>query len=78
MKYRVIHDFSDLQDNGHVYKAGDVYPYRSTMPDKARIEELSCGANHIGCALIEAYDDAETDPKEKPKKTATKRKTKTA
>jgi hypothetical protein len=48
------------------------------MPDKARIEELSCGANHIGCALIEAYDDAETDPKEKPKKTATKRKTKTA
>ena len=37
MKYRVIHRFSDLQDNDDVYEVGDECKGKK---DKARITEL--------------------------------------
>lgn len=30
-KYRVIHDFIDLQDNRHLYRAGDKYPRKGRV-----------------------------------------------
>ena len=78
--YRVVYKFSDLQDNGHIYRPGDVYP-RDGMPSSdERIDALSTGKNNIGIPLIEKIADAEEsapmeeEPK-REKKTRTKKKT---
>ena len=80
MAYRVIRDFADAQDKGHIYRAGDIYP-RSGKPSELRIAELSGYGNKIGHPLIVEYaleekqQDAPTEdapiedaPEEKPKR----------
>ena len=54
--YKVVKDFTDLQDNNHVYLAGDTYPRKGTKSDAKRVEELSSKANKRGEALIEAVE----------------------
>ena len=54
--WRVIADFSDLKDNGHVYHAGDVYPYKGEASPE-RLRELSGRGNKIGKPLIEEYQE---------------------
>lgn len=78
--YRVVYKFSDLQDNGHIYRPGDIYP-RGDMPaSDERIDALSTGNNKIGIPLIEKIAAAaesapiEEEPK-REKKTRTKKKT---
>ncbi|WP_332632020.1 hypothetical protein [Halalkalibacter flavus] len=51
-KYIVIKDFADLQDNGHVYHAGDKFPRKGRVKND-RIEELSSTSNKIGEVLIQ-------------------------
>ena len=69
--YRVLTDFSDLQDNEHVYRAGDVFPRSSFSVSEKRIKELSTTANRRGEVLIEKVEEAveevivEEQPKEK-------------
>lgn len=75
MAYRVIMDFADALDKGHIYRAGDIYP-RSGKPSELRIAELSGYGNKIGHPLIvedapeEKQQDApiEDAPEEKPKR----------
>lgn len=56
-KYIVVRDFRDLQDNDHIYRAGDKYP-RKGRAKKERITELLGSKNLIGVPLIrEAEDD---------------------
>ena len=57
--YIVIHDFIDLHDNRHLYRAGDKFP-RKGRAKKARIEELSTTKNKRGEVLIKEVkeDDA--------------------
>lgn len=62
--YKTIVMFTDLQDGGHKYEVGDVYPREGLKPTKARIEELKSKKNKRGVALIE-------EVKEEPKKKAT-------
>lgn len=51
MNYEVIKDFTDLQDDNHIYRAGDKYP-RKGRAKKERIEELSGTDNKHGEPLI--------------------------
>lgn len=60
MAYEVIRDFTDLQDGGHIYRAGDKYP-RSGKAKKARIDELSSADNKRGEPLI-AEESEDDDP----------------
>lgn len=55
--YKVIHDFADLQDNNHVYHAGDEFPRNGVEVGIERIRELSTTGNKIGVALIEEMKD---------------------
>jgi hypothetical protein len=55
--YKVIKSFSDLQDNGFVYKAGDVFPRFGKTVTAERLEELSTDRNRRGEALIEGLPD---------------------
>jgi len=61
MSHVVIKDFTDLQDGGHVYRAGDKYP-RAGKGKKARIDELSGAENKRGEPLIvEESEDGEPE-----------------
>lgn len=53
-QYRVIHSFKDLQDNGYIYKVGDIYPRQGVIVSKERFEELKTDKNKIGVPLIKA------------------------
>lgn len=56
MRYRVIKDFSDLNDGRHVYRVGDAYP-RKGRAAKKRVEELSGDDNRHGTPLIEPVEE---------------------
>ena len=58
MKYAVLVDFIDLEDN-RLYRKGDEYPRAGIEPDKKRIKELSGSDNRIGKPLIKAVEEAE-------------------
>lgn len=70
---KVLKDFSDLQDNNYIYKAGDEYPRPGYEPTAERIKELSSSRNKIGVAVIEA-EEFKTTEAEKLKKTVKKAK----
>lgn len=53
-QYRVIHSFKDLQDNGYIYKVGDIYPRQGVIVSKERFEELKTNKNKISVPLIKA------------------------
>lgn len=57
--YKVVIDFTDLQDDNHVYLAGEEYPRKGAKPTKKRIKELSTKDNKRGEALIEAVESAQ-------------------
>lgn len=63
MYYEVIRDFSDLQDDGYIYRVGDVFPHGDDVVDNARLLELSTTANKRGMILIKAVKEAD-DPEE--------------
>lgn len=66
--WRVLTDFADLADGGHVYRAGDNYP-RAGKPDPARAAELAGRSNKRGVPLIEHVDRPEGENKhKKPRK----------
>ena len=52
MIYRVIEDFTDLE-NGHKYKKGDLYPCEDYFPKDERIKELESVNNRQKRQLIE-------------------------
>lgn len=45
-------DFVDLQDNKHLYHAGDKFPRAGADVSEERIKELSGSANKLGQPLI--------------------------
>ena len=74
--YKVIEDFTDLQDNNHYYRKNDVYPHSSKNIEeisKERIKELSTKKNKRGIPLIaKVEEEVRTDEKEKSKKNTNK------
>lgn len=55
MPYVVIKDFKDLQDDNHIYRAGDKYPHKG-RGKKERIEELAGSENKRGEPLIKEVE----------------------
>ena len=57
MKYRVLKDFTDLQDNRYLYKVGDTYPRNGLTVTAERIAELAGKSNLRGMPLIEEVQE---------------------
>ena len=70
--FRAKIDFVDLQDNRHLYKAGETYPRDGYTPDKERLIALSGASNRAGRPLIEEIPDSGSKVPEKAVKTPTK------
>lgn len=66
--YKVIHFFTDLQDNNHAYNVGETFPRSGVSVSDERLAELAGYHNKQGRRLIEKVLE------EKPKRT-TKKKT---
>ena len=69
--YKVLHFFTDLQDNRHAYHVGDTFPREGIDVSADRIDELSSNRNRRGLALIEK--DAEIVEDNEPKKRGRKK-----
>ena len=50
--YKVIHYFTDLQDDGYAYNVGDEFPHKGMTVTKERIAELAGRENKQGVSLI--------------------------
>lgn len=68
--YRVIHYFTDLQDEDHIYHAGDTFPREGLKVTKTRINGLLSGKNARDIPLIEEVLDVPINTKKKGKKNA--------
>lgn len=53
MAYKVLKDFADLQDNNHIYRAGDCYPRPDFKVSEDRVKELLTASNRLETPLIE-------------------------
>ena len=64
--YRVIKFFTDLQDNNHAYKVGDIFPHEGMEVSEKRLLELSTDANRRCMPLIEKVEvePVESEPVE--------------
>ena len=67
--YKVLADFADMHDIGHLYRAGDAFPRDGAEVDAVRIRELSSNINRRGLPLIEWVSDS-ANVKESGVKTA--------
>lgn len=74
--YKVVRYFTDLQDNNHEYKAGDIFPRKGLTVSDERLEELSSKKNKQGVVLIEKVDEKPVEKTTETKKPAKKRATK--
>lgn len=54
IKYVVVKDFTDLEDDNHVYKENHTYPRNNKKADPKRAEELSTTKNKRKEVLIKA------------------------
>lgn len=71
--YKTIAFFTDLQDNGHPYEVGDVYPREGLEPSPERISELSGPYNLRKTPLIAEVEQPKTPAAKKPVKKSTKK-----
>ena len=60
-KYKVVKYFTDLQDNGYAYSAGDTFPREGFEVSAERLAELSSDKNKRGIALIEEIIEKEPE-----------------
>jgi hypothetical protein len=76
MKYEVIRDFVDVQNDNHLYRVGDPFPYNGADVSEERIDELASDKNRCGIALIKAIevDEPVVEVEKKPKKEKKKEK----
>jgi hypothetical protein len=58
VKYQVIKDFADLEDNRYTYHVGDKYPHKGRVK-KERIDELLGTENKLGLAVIKELDEGD-------------------
>lgn len=67
--YKVVKYFTDLHDDAHPYKVGDVFPRDGLTVSEERFAELAGFNNAQGVPLIEQVEEAE-----KPKQRTTRKK----
>lgn len=51
--YKVVKNFFDLQDNAHVYYAGDTFPREGVKVSAERVTYLAGSGNRLGVPVIE-------------------------
>lgn len=76
--YKAIVRFVDLQDDNHLYQAGDVFPREGIEVSEKRLEELLTSANRRHKPMIEVFnpnddeiptlDDLEPKPNKRGRK----------
>ena len=59
--YRVIEYFTDLHDDDHEYREGDVFPREGIKVSKERLEELASDKNLRGTPVIELVKEPEKE-----------------
>ena len=64
--YKVIRHFTDLQDGGHPYQVGDVFPRPGLDVTAARLEELAGVKNRQRTPLIQSVSTATKAGTKKP------------
>lgn len=65
--YKVTRYFTDLQDNGYVYRVGDSFPRPNLQVSDERLKELSTSENKQGVPLIEEIiEESAEKPLEAP------------
>lgn len=69
MSYKVIHYFTDLQDKGHPYNVGDIFPRAGLSVSEERLKELSGSNNRQKKPLIELVEDKPAEEKKPITKT---------
>ena len=57
--YRVIEYFTDLHDDDHEYREGDVFPREGIKVSKERLEERASDKNLRGTPVIELVKEPE-------------------
>ena len=62
--YKVLKYFTDLQDNGHPYNEGDIFPRDGLIVSESRLQELSSTKNRRKEVLIELVEE---EVQEEPK-----------
>lgn len=70
MGYVVIESFTDMSDNYHEYRAGDVYPRYGINVSDGRIAELSGPKNRLKRPLIRLENNKPKDYRVEEKKAA--------
>lgn len=65
--YRALVLFRDTQDDGYVYKPGDMFPREGFTPSKERIESMLSSNNRQGKPVIEEIMAIELEPKKRKK-----------
>ena len=69
MTYKVIMQFTDLQDGGHLYNVGDAFPREGHTVSEARLAELAGNNNRRSLPLIKKIEEkieVKTDDESKP------------
>ena len=67
MKYKVIYNFRDAQDNDYQYLVGQEYPrVNGAKVSENRIDELSTNKNKLGFPVIEKIVEKQEIKEEKP------------
>lgn len=64
-QYIVVKDFSDIQDDRHVYHAGDTFPRMGLEVSEERVAELASKDNKRGEILI-AEQEGSQEPEIRP------------
>lgn len=61
--FKVIKDFTDLEDNNHLYSKGDIFPFEKKEIKAERIDELTSKKNKRKTVLIKLAElkDFEVD-----------------
>lgn len=68
--YKVIKSFTDLQDNGHAYNVGDIFPRLSVEAAEERLSELASENNLQGVPLIALVEEKRAASKKGKKNAA--------
>ena len=66
--YKVIKDFTDLNDNRHVYRTGDKFPRDGVEVSEERVNALASDNNARGESLIAFVAEPKKEPKKEKKK----------
>ena len=68
--YKVIVQFTDLQDHNHKYLPGETFPRAGLVVSEARLVELSTDKNRRHKPMIKAIDETPVKASEKPENDA--------